>query len=90
MSTPQVIEKNGKPEYAVIPYREYVKLIAYSEMLEDLRDYDRVTAAVETGEEELIPPEIVVRLVDGESPIKVWREYRDLTVSELAQRAGIT
>ena len=90
MSTPQVIEKNGKPEYAVIPYGEYEKLIADSEMLEDLRDYDRITAAVEKGEEELVPHEIVARLVAGESPIKVWREYRNLTISELAQRVGIT
>ena len=90
MSTPQVIEKNGKPEYAVIPYREYEKLIADSEMLEDLRDYDRITAAVEKGKEELVPHEIVARLVAGESPIKVWREYRNLTISELAQQVGIT
>ena len=90
MSTPQVIEKNGKPEYAVIPYGEYEKLIADSEMLEDLRDYDRITAAVEKGEEELVHHEIVVRLVDGESQIKVLRDYRSLTISELAQRVGIT
>lgn len=90
MSTPQVIEKNGKPEYAVIPYREYEKLVADSELLEDLRDYDRTSAAIDSGKEELIPHEIISRLVGGESPIRVWREYRNLTASELAQRVGIT
>ena len=48
-------------------------------MLEALRDYDRFTAAVEKGEEELVPHEIVARLAAGESPIKVWREYRNFT-----------
>ena len=59
-------------------------------MLEDLRDYDRITAAVEKGKEELGPQEIVARLVAGESPIKVWREYRNFAISELAQQVGIT
>jgi transcriptional regulator with XRE-family HTH domain len=29
------------------------------------------------------------RLVNGENPVRVWREYRGLSVDELAERAGI-
>jgi DNA-binding Xre family transcriptional regulator len=41
------------------------------------------------GEEELIPSEMVMRMVAGESPVRVWREHRGLTIAALAERAGI-
>jgi DNA-binding XRE family transcriptional regulator len=41
------------------------------------------------GEEELIPAEMVMRMVAGESPVRVWREHRGLTMAALADRAGI-
>lgn len=41
------------------------------------------------GEEELIPAEIVTRILDGESRIRVWREHRGLTSKALADKAGI-
>jgi len=36
----QLIERNGKPEWAVLPYKEYLLLVEQAEMLEDIRDYD--------------------------------------------------
>ena len=81
----QVIEKNGKPEYAVIPYSEYERLIELVEELEDVRAFD--TALV--LDEETIPHELVKRLVGGETPLKIWREYRGLTQDALAQRAEV-
>jgi DNA-binding XRE family transcriptional regulator len=41
------------------------------------------------GEEELIPSEMVMRMVAGESPVRVWREHRGLTMAALAERARI-
>ena len=38
----QIIKKNGRPEWAVIPYEEYQRLVAEAEMLRDIRDYDEV------------------------------------------------
>jgi predicted HicB family RNase H-like nuclease len=32
---------------------------------------------------------VMERLVNGESPVRVWREYRGVSVEELAERAGI-
>lgn len=43
-----------------------------------------------TGEEELVPDEIVARLLAGDSPIRVWREYRGMTISVLAAKASIS
>lgn len=59
-------------------------------MLEDIRDYDATKAALENGEDELIPSEVVFAILDGKNPIKVWREYRKLTQQQLADAAGIS
>ncbi len=86
----QLIERGGKPEWAVLPYEEYLTLLEQAEMLEDIRDYDAAKAALENGEDELIPSEVVFAILDGENPIKVWREYRGLTLKQLAEAAGIS
>jgi DNA-binding XRE family transcriptional regulator len=91
MNTPvQVIERDGKPEWAVLPYDDYVQLAEEAEMLQDIRDYDSVKTAIEQGKEELIPSEVTFALLDGENPIKVWREYRGLNQQQLAEMVGIS
>ena len=47
----QVIEKNGKPEWAVVPYEEYQRLLEEAEMLQDIRAYDEAKLSVAQGEE---------------------------------------
>ncbi len=86
----QIIERDGKPEWAILPYEEYLKLIEQAELLEDIHDFDQISAAIERGEEELIPAEVVNAIIDGKNPIKVWREYRSLTQQELADIVGIS
>jgi DNA-binding XRE family transcriptional regulator len=89
MST-QIIKRDGKPEWAVVPYETYLQLVEQAEMLQDVQDYDTFIAALEHGEEDLIPSEVVYAILDGESPIKVWREHRGLTQQTLAGQAGIS
>lgn len=86
----QIIERNGKPEWAVLPYEEYLRLVEQAELLEDIRDFDEINNAIERGKEELIPAEVVNAILDGKNPIKVWREHRSLTQQELADRVGIS
>ena len=86
----QIIERNGKPEWAILPYEEYLKLIEQAELLEDIRDFDEINVAIERGEEELIPAEVVNAILDGKNPIKVWREYCNLTQQQLAEMVGIS
>ncbi|HWQ46611.1 MAG TPA: helix-turn-helix transcriptional regulator [Longilinea sp.] len=88
--TVQVIENKGKPEWAVLPYSAYLELVEQAEMLQDLRDYDSAKAALASGEEELIPSEVVYALLDGANPIKVWREYRKISQQDLARFSGIS
>jgi len=42
----QIIEKNGRPEWAVIPYDEYVKI---QELLEDIEDIIRTVVEENPG-----------------------------------------
>ena len=85
----QIIEKNGKPEWAFIPYGEYQRLLTETEMVQDVRDYDEAKLALANGEE-LIPSQVTYALLDGENPIRVWREYRGLTQQQVAEVAGIS
>ena len=86
----QLIERDGKPEWAVLPYEDYLQLLEQAEMLEDIRDYDSAKAELANGEDELIPSEVVYAILDGENPIKVWREFRKLTQQQLADAAEIS
>lgn len=73
--TAQVIENNGRREYAVISVAEYEALLDKAEMLDDIKAFD----AALVGNDELIPEAVVQRLLAGENKIKVWREHRKLT-----------
>jgi DNA-binding XRE family transcriptional regulator len=86
----QIIERDGKPEWAVLPYEEYLKLVEQAELLADIRDFDEIRAAIERGQEELIPAEVVNAILDGKNPIKVWCGFRNLTQQQLAGRVGIS
>ena len=86
----QIIKKGEKPEWAVLPYEEYIQLIEKVELAQDIQDYDSAKAALERGEDELIPSEVIYAILDGANAIKTWREYRKLSQPELAERAGIS
>lgn len=47
-----------------------------------------VQARIDGGIEEFVPETVVSRLVDGESPLRVWREYRGLSKTALARAAA--
>jgi hypothetical protein len=58
-------------------------------MLEDIASLEEAKRALADGEDELIPAEFANRILDGESTIRVWREFRTLSPEQLASRAGI-
>jgi DNA-binding XRE family transcriptional regulator len=86
----QLIKQNDKPEWAVVPYEEYLQLVEKAEMLQDIQDYDEAKAVLGRGDEELFPSEVLYAILDGENAIKVWREYRTLSQQELAEKVGIS
>jgi len=72
----QVIEEDGRPEWAVISYTEYERLMEAAESMEEVRDYDAVRQALGSGSEELVPGDVADQFVDGENPVRVWRKHR--------------
>jgi DNA-binding XRE family transcriptional regulator len=67
----------------------------YEALLEALEDAADVVAlrdaeaAVARGESELLPIEMVERLLAGESPVKVWRSHRGMSAQQLAKIADV-
>jgi ribosome-binding protein aMBF1 (putative translation factor) len=84
-----VIRKNGKPEWAVLPYEEYERLVEEAEMLQDVRAYDEAKKAVAEGEE-LVPSEVTYAILDGASPLRAWREHRKMSRKRLAEASGLS
>lgn len=76
-------------EMVTIPREEYDRLRAAAEDLADLRAYDSAKAALTSGEEELIPSAMANRLLNGENPLRVYRDLRALTQAALAKKAGV-
>ena len=64
---------------------EYDLLLANSEMLADIQAYD--AAMKDRGEG--MPMPVLRRIIDGENPVRVIREWRGFTQAELARRAGL-
>ena len=76
-------------QMVTITREEYDRLREAAEDLADLQAYDRAKAALDTGEEELIPADSVERILDGESPVRVFRDLRGLTQKDLAETSGV-
>lgn len=85
----QIIERDGEPEYAVVPIALYRRLLALAEDAEDIAAADRAMGELARGEDEIVPGDIAHRLLAGENPLRVWREHRGLTQEELAAAAGV-
>jgi len=76
-------------EMITIPLDEYKALMGAAEDLADLRAFDRAKAALASGDDELIPAEYVRRMIAGERPLRVWRDYRGMTQIALAEASGV-
>nr|WP_210254910.1 helix-turn-helix transcriptional regulator [Methylocapsa sp. S129] len=85
-----IITSPSGDKLAVVPMAEYERLVAAAEDAEDVRLADRVRQRLASGEEELIPSAFAKRLVAGESPVRVWREYRGVSGKDLAAKAGVS
>lgn len=81
MSTePLVIrDAKGRPTHVVLTLAEWQRLREQAELtrLDELRAQDR------------LPLPIAERILEGERPLKILREWRGLTQTQLAERAGL-
>jgi DNA-binding XRE family transcriptional regulator len=89
MSKPDVITTPSGDKMVILPLADYERLVGAAEDLSDVRAYDRAKQRLAAGEDETIPAKFVDRMLDGENKLRVWREYRGLTVKGLAEAAGL-
>ena len=69
---------SGKPEFAVIPYAEYLRLT-------------KPTAKRQSSKEPLIPHEVVEMIaIKDFSPAKAWRKHLGLTQGDVATALGVS
>ena len=84
----QVIrDDGGQPAFAVLPWREYQRLVKEDAdaLLSDEELYD----LAKREESESFPIEVADSLLAGGNPIKVFRSHRGMTQNELATAANI-
>lgn len=65
----------------------------FERLAEAAEHYGDIVAAVEAQKrreagEEYVPAEVVSRLINGESPLMVWRQHRGLTLDGLGELVG--
>lgn len=77
-------------EMVILPRAEYDQLIESNEMVQDVAAFDRFKERLASGEEELMPAEFANRIIDGENPLRVWRQFRGVSSKDLAEKAGIS
>ena len=80
----QFILANGQPQWAVVPIEDYSRLLSAEQTLHQLLSQRTPDPTA------ILPPPLQERLKEGESPIRIWREYKQLSQHALAQLAGIS
>ncbi len=70
----------------VLPEEEYENLVDAA----DIAAADRVLTDIASGVDELVPSEIVDRLLNGANPVRVWRNHRGMTARELARKTELS
>ena len=88
MNAQTIISPTGE-RLIVLAEADYKRLVEVAEEAADIAAVEIFRRKLAAGEEELVPAEIVNRILNGENRIRVWREHRGLTSDALAGKAGI-
>lgn len=83
----QIVEIAGQ-KMAMLPIADYERLL---DLAEDKFDFHAAAVAEKRrGEgEEYVPASIVDRIIAGENAMRVWRQYRGLTLQQLGDMVGV-
>ncbi len=85
----ELVVKNGQT-FALVPVRKYEHVLAEMELQNDIRLMESALARIDSGDDEIIPISITVRRLNGESTLKIWREFREMTQEKLAEVSGVS
>lgn len=61
MEARYIVDENGRRVSVILPIEEYEGMLEELEELEDIRAYDEAKAALERGEDEVIPLDQAMR-----------------------------
>ena len=56
----------------------------------DIAKANKVVRDIAAGDEEVVPADVVRRLIAGENKVRVWRSHRGLSGRDLAAAAGVS
>lgn len=85
----QIITTPTGERLVILPEAEYQALVDAAEDAADVATARGFKNRLARGEEELIPAAIANRILDGENPIRVFREFRGMSAKALAEKADI-
>jgi DNA-binding XRE family transcriptional regulator len=82
----QIVEIAGQ-KIAMLPIADYQRLL---DIAEDKADAFAAAQAEQRRieGEEYLPSEMVDRILTGDHPLRVWRDYRSMTLAQLAGMIG--
>ncbi|HEY1983626.1 MAG TPA: helix-turn-helix transcriptional regulator [Xanthobacteraceae bacterium] len=86
-------QKTARGEIAILPRKDYEDLVARAAEADEDKGTARLVAhardASTTGAP-LIPKNVVDRLASGDNPVRVLREWRDITQMYLSFKTGLS
>lgn len=89
IAKPQTLTTAGGERLIVLPEADYIRLIQAMEDNADAASAIEFRRKLASGEEELLPASFVDRMLAGENLVRLWREYRGMTSSTLAEKAEV-
>lgn len=81
----ETITKNGK-KFVVLPKDDFERLQQDAEMISDIKAYDDA----KSDDGEYFPADVVHAIIRGENPVKIYRQFRNMTQEELSSKTGIS
>ena len=87
MSRVQVIEKDGRPDFYVVPADLWERVKA---LVEDIEDAAAYADALAKDDGLRYPAAVAYAIADGASPLRAWRKHKGFTLQALAAAAGVS
>lgn len=87
MTRIQVIERNGKPAFYLVPAAMWKRV---REAIEDADDAIEYEKAVQTDDGLRFPMRVAAALAEGTHAVRAFRDYRGMTQEQLARASGLS
>ncbi|CAN5513831.1 helix-turn-helix transcriptional regulator [soil metagenome] len=82
----QTITTPNGETLVVLPLAEYEALVDQA----DIARADKIVTDIAEDRDELVPADVVKRILEGESKVRVWRTHRGMSARDLAAAAGLS